>query len=281
MIIRPVIALLIFALSPAAAQFHPGSRPQAIVEPFFDIIFPHVVSGGSWTTRITLMNMESAPARGSVLFSDTQGDELFLEFTGIDGPVSLLDYTIPANGAISIETVPSANIQQGYALLAGFAPFGNERAVSGIVVFRQTVEGRPPFEASVPLSPITERRFRIPFDNTGGYQTGIALTVPGIDSSGGMTSTPTRIEAQYWDDSGVPIGSASFHVPAFGQEAFALSAKFPALAGRRGVIEFRSTGELMAAMGLRFHPGGAFTSLPTASLVEWHSESPGVVASRP
>ncbi len=281
MILRVVSLLLLLSVFPAWCQFLAGDRLKAVVVPEFDIIFPHIVAGSSWTTRITLVNMESVPARGSLIFTDTQGEELALNFQGQTGAISLLEYEVPGNGAISIETVPGADLQQGYGLLVADPPFGNGRKVSGIAVFRQSVDGRPDFEAAVPLSPITERRFRMPFDNTGGYQTGIALTAFGLDSMGELSLTPTRIEAEYWDESGVRIGSASFHIPGFGQEAFALVTKFPTLSGRRGVIEFRCSKELMAAIGLRFSPGGAFTSLPPSSLLEWHGPPPSSVAGTP
>jgi hypothetical protein len=279
--IRFLPVVLLLTLQPAHSQFTPGGAVKAIVDPDFDAVFPQIAAGESWSTRITLFNMDTAPARGAIIFADANGDDLALTFTGLPNPTPVLMFEIPANGSITTETTNTGALRQGYGLMVTVPPFGNERKVGGIAVFRQRVEERPEFEAAVPLSPITERRFRVPFDNTAGFETGVAFTSFGIGPDGEISQNPINVQAEYWDEKGVRIGSGIVTIPAMGHTAFALSQKFPELRDRAGVIEFRSPMDFMTGLGLRFNPGGAFTSLPAASLLEWHDPPSGEVMSRP
>ncbi len=155
-------------------------------------------------------------------------------------------------------------------LLLTASPFGNGGKVGGTAVFRQTAPGRPDFEAAVPLSAVTEKRFRIPFDNMAGYSTGVALMSFGSDSQGEVLLTPTIVQVEFWNEGGVRLGSGVLTLPFLAHRAFSLADQFPALANKRVVIEFRSSKNFMAGLGLRFSPGGAFTSLPTLSLPDWN-----------
>src|SRR4051812_11691135 len=60
------------------------------------------------------------------------------------------------------------------ALSQGWAELTNAKRIGGVAVFRQRIEGRPDVEAAVPIVP-SVRRFVLPFDDTRGFVTAIAL----------------------------------------------------------------------------------------------------------
>jgi hypothetical protein len=265
------IVIFPFLLGIAQAETVRLSNRNVLVDTLRDTVIPHIAAGGSWSTTLTLVNLDLAPSRATLFFADSQGNDLFLNFVGLPQARAQLAFEIPANGSVVIETVDSGVLQQGYALLVASRPFGNDGKIGGVAVFRQTVGGRPDFEAAVPLSPVTEKRFRIPFDNAAGFATGVALMSFGVDAQGDVTMAPATIRAEFWDESGNRLGNGLLTLPPLGHRAFALSDQFPALAGRRGTIEFVSSNDFMAGVGLRFSPGGAFTSVPTLSLPDWNS----------
>lgn len=254
----------------AGAQNLRLGQRNVVVDTLRDTVFPQIVAGGSWTTTITLVNLDVKPSRVTLMFGVSEGGDLFLNFVGVaQPPRSTLSYEIPVNGCVTIQTVDTGSLQQGYGLLLAASPFGNGGKVGGVAVFRQMVPGQPEFEAAVPLSALTEKRFRIPFDNMDGFSTGIALMTFGADSQGEVIRTPTTVQAEFWDEGGVRLGTGSLALPFVAHRAFSLADQFPALANKRGSIEFRSSKDFMAGLGLRFGPGGAFTSFPTLSLPSW------------
>jgi hypothetical protein len=138
---------------------------------------------------------------------------------------------------------------------------GFQGRVAGHAIFQQQVAGRPPFEAVVPLSTFTERRTRLPFDNTNGYQTGVAIV--------NMDTIQATITGTIFNEKGESIGTGSLTLPNLGQRAFVLADVFAATRNTRGVIELTTSSEGMCATGLRFHSGGAFTSTPPLALPGW------------
>ena len=246
-------------------------KKNVVVNPNSDILIPQIAVGGSWTTTITLVNLDVQPSRATLFFGDSQGNDLFLSFVGLPQARATLAFEIPVNGSIVIETIDTGAFQQGFAFLTVARPLGNDGKIGGVAVFRQRIRGRSDFEAAIPLSPMTEKRLRLPFDNAGGFVTGVALVSFGIDSQGEVSREPTTIRAEFWDQMGVRQGSGSFTLPFIGHRAFSLEEQFPALTGRRGTIEFISSKDFMGGIGLRFGPGGAFTSIPTLSLPSWNT----------
>ncbi len=264
-----LFAFLLLVIGFGQAQSVTDKYPNIVVDPVRDSVFPQIASGGSWSTSITLFNLDTLPSKATLMFMNADG-AVFLNIVGLQNPRSLVTLEIPVNGSVVIETGDSGPLQQGIGLLVQGRPLGNEGKIAGVAVFRQRIAGRPDFEAAVPLSPVTEKRFKLPFDHVNGYETGVAIVSWGTYSNGDMIMTPTPIIAEFWDESGNRIGTGSLALSPIGYTAFTLNQQFPELVGRRGVIEFRSSKSFMAGLGLRFSPGGSFTSVPTASLATWN-----------
>lgn len=112
----------------------------------------------------------------------------------------------------------------------------------------------PTQEAAVTLTSSVSR-FYLPFDNTQGFVTSMAMI--NTNSAGA-----TAVTATMRDEFGALIGTEVLALPARGHTAFALPTRFPILANRRGVVEFTATTPSITGLGLRFAPTGAFTSFP-------------------
>ena len=107
----------------------------------------------------------------------------------------------------------------------------------------------------MPLTP-NVRRFALPFDNTQNFVTSMALV-----NANAAQAMIVGVVAR--DEDGAEILAELIAVAARSHRAFALPDRFPRLANRRGVAEFSTPTADLSGLGLRFHPGGAFTSFPT------------------
>jgi hypothetical protein len=257
---RTVFALIAFAYLCAAAQ--PSHVKRAIADPFDNVCIPHIVAGLGWKTTITIVNMDPTPSTFSLMFVDTSGNDLRMPLNTPSGPSTTTEVsgTLPPNGSATYETVGGGNLLQAWALLVHNGLSGLVGKVSGQAVFTQEISGRPVFEAVVPISAFSERRVRLPFDNKG-FQMGVALV--------NFDSTSASITGTAYDENGQSLGTGSLSLVAGGQRAFLLKDAFAFTAGQRGMIELSSSARSMCSLGLRFHPGGAFTSTAPLSLPTW------------
>jgi hypothetical protein len=116
------------------------------------------------------------------------------------------------------------------------------------------------YEAAVPSSS-GAKEFLIPFDATTFAPTGApfytGLAVANLDSSTAAVTCTAR------DSSGAVIPNA-VTVPALSPMGHWANYLFPALTGKRGTIDCSSNTNI-AAIGLRFIGGNAFSSLPIVS----------------
>ena len=97
----------------------------------------------------------------------------------------------------------------------------------------------------------------LPYDNTTGFVTGVAIANLSAAVSATLTTT-------IYDENGSLLSVQPVAVPVNGHTSFALPDRLGVTAGRRGIVVFQSptTGGL-AGIGLRFNGLGAFTSVPT------------------
>jgi len=218
-------------------------------------ILSQIVDGSGWKTTFILANLDSVPAHFTLRFWSDRGDPLpLLSLAAIGNQLSEFSNTIPVGGVQFIETAGSATeLSQGWAELI------SSNRMGGAGIFRQQVSGRPDFEASVPLATAVNATLSMPFDNTNGFVTGVALVNTDTRVAG-------KIEARVRDESGVEIFVTLLDLPARGHLAFATSDLLKASAGHPGVIDFRQFGSstdppTMAILGLRFNPSGAFASV--------------------
>lgn len=233
-------------------------RPQTVTF-VGDVVYPHFIDGASFQTTVTLANLDSKKVHFQVLFFNDDGTDLAVPIVGFSGLQRGLDVTLGIHGTLSFSTAgTSADYRSGWALMS---LDNSNDSVTGFSVFRQRVAGRPDFEATVPVVSQFQGHFVIPYDETNGYFTGIALANP----------TPYRVSipVTIYDDAGNALSAPATALQGYGHAAFLIRDLWPVTAGRRGTIEVRASGFGVAALGLRFNPGGAFTSFNTMENFAW------------
>lgn len=228
-----------------------------------DNVIPQVADGGGWQTSCTFVNLDSKRLHFEVLFFTSEGGELLLPFPEV-GTASAIEISLPVGESITVETTGTREtLSQGFGYILRDDV---EDALGGLCVFRQRVSGRPDFEAVIPLVSDFITRFVLLYDNTRGFVTTMAIANPDL--------TSIQVSVTLRDENARQLGGSTITLGPFRHEAFALPTRWPVTAGRRGVIEFRSTGWGASALGLRFNPTGAFTSFPVLSNIDWLGSPP-------
>jgi len=261
---RPVLLGVLFHAALAAAD---QPRPGIVVNPATDLVIPQVVDGDGWSTTFFLTSLErERTVHWLLAFYADGGFPMNLPIQGA-GPASTLFAALPPNWSVTIQTLgTSAQLLQGWARLTSYDRAPNQpgamvvtdRQLAGLAVFRQRVPGRPDFEAVVPLSPVTENRFVMPFDNRGNYSTGIAWLNPD-------QSSPVPVEVTIFAPNAQLIREDRFLLGPGSKVVFSMPTRYPESIGREGSILVRTPARFLSGLGLRFNPTGAFTSFHTLS----------------
>jgi hypothetical protein len=220
-----------------------------------------LASAGSWTTTITLVNTTSVPAQVRLNFSDDSGGPLALPLSfpqspNASGPLmaATLDRTLNPGAELLIQSTGPSNqpTQVGWAQLLANGPIG------GFAVFSQAI-GNAVQDAEVPLENRNASGYVVPFDNTNGSATGVALA--NNSASSAVFTTTIR------DDTGTVLLSDMLYLGAMGHTSFNLTDRYASVtAQRRGTMQFTSQipGQI-SVLGLRFNATGAFSTIPALS----------------
>jgi hypothetical protein len=220
-----------------------------------DRVIPQFVDGGSWQTAMTVVNLENHPTSFDVLFFDDNGFNLDVPVNG-QGTVHGMHISLETAGTFTFETAGrNFSLSSGWALLSQT----NSDSVGIFAIFRQTAPGRQAQEAVVPSVNQFESHFVLPFDNTL-YITGIALANPTLNS--------VLIPVNVRNEQGQIIDTRQFSLGPYSHAAFALPDTWSSTIGRRGTLEFLTSGFGVGALGLRFN-GAAFTSLNVLENIAW------------
>ena len=95
----------------------------------------------------------------------------------------------------------------------------------------------------------------VPFDNTSGSATSMAIVNPG--------SGPQGVSVNIQTDDGAITSATLPDLPTFGQMAFVTAQQFPAISGRRGLAEFYTpSGSPISIAAFAFDSTNAFASSP-------------------
>jgi sugar lactone lactonase YvrE len=215
-----------------------------------------IAAGGGWSTLITLVNTGSASANAQLSFFDDNGNAMALPFsfplsTGIASQSGAsLGQAIAPGGMLLVQcAAPGSQTTQ-----AGWAQLQTDGSVSGFAVFQSTV-GAVSQEAAAPLFPLTTAGSLLAFDNTNGYNNGVALA----NNSAAAVSVPVTVHDP---TTGAAIATDTINLPAWGHTSFLLNDRFPSTAGAKGTIEFGVSGGQVSVLGLRANANNAFTSIP-------------------
>jgi len=221
----------------------------------------HLASAGYWTTTITLVNTSASPTEARLNFFDDNGNPLALPLSfpqsstaPATGPLlaSTLDRTLNPGAQLVVQsTGPSSQ-----PTLAGWAQVLSNGALGGFAIFSQAI-GNTNQEAEAPLDTSVSADYVVPFDNTNGASTAVALA--------NITAQSVSTALSIRDDAGNVILSDTITLPAMGHRSFNLADLYGQVtARRRGTLEFTTPSPgLISVLGLSFNATGAFSTIPT------------------
>lgn len=221
-------------------------------------VLGQVASGASWKTTLALVSVSPAPTTARLNFWGNDGQPLVLPLAvpGLGGgplnPASSLDCTLDPGAMFVVET-EAPDVTEP---LVGWVELESSENVVGFAVFRSRIGPDRDAEAMLVLEQRKAPVFVLPYDNSGGVRTGIAIANQSPDSLANLTLLLR-------DEAGSTISTESMSLPSRGHTSFVAIERFPVLMDRRGTIEVRNdSGGAISVLGLRFNPSGSFTSVP-------------------
>jgi len=217
--------------------------------------FAHIAAGGDWATAVTITNTSAIAVTLAVSFHADDGSSLTLPLTATaqGNEQSLVTNTVSA----TISPHASLLITTGQlpSTVVGWASITSSGSVSGYAIFQATPQSGGSSEGTAPFQAQFSSILTMPFDNTIGFVTGVALA--------NLANSSAQVTATMWDDSGNALGTQTFTIPSGGHTSFALPSQIASTAGKRGTVQFQSTAvNGIIGIGLRFSPLGTFTSVP-------------------
>lgn len=208
----------------------------------------HAADGNSFKTQVLLTNSGTTPASYTLRFDDNQGN---IPASGFQLELGSLAGTIPPGQSVTIRTAGL-----GTQTIGGWAELTAPTAIGGSVIYSQKT-GLPSIqEGTATIVAQGSSDFFVPFDNTSGAVTSMALT-----NAGGSTANVT-VTMRYSDGTSETVSFPS--LASRNHTAFVISSQFPNSANRAGVAEFVSSAPV-SVVAFRFNSTGAFTAFGTVS----------------
>jgi hypothetical protein len=204
-----------------------------------------VVDGGGFVTQFAIVNLDTSQVSYQFRFWGDDGNAMSLPL--LNSAPGDLAGTLAAGATAFVRT--SGN---SAPLLQGWAEVASTGRIGLLAIFRLATPGKPDSEATV-LGTQSSGNIFLPFDNTQGFVTGVAVS----------NANPTQsvsVNMIFTSDTGVQ-SNAMITLPAHGHTAFVMPAAYPATAAARGSIRFLPSSPDIAVVGLRFSPNNSFTSL--------------------
>jgi hypothetical protein len=216
------------------------------------LVIPQIADGGGWQTTLVITNTTAASATASLNFyQETGGGATQYWNPPLLEPSNPQNLSLPGAGTIFLHTPGTAPVTS-----QGWAQFQASSGVVCYAIFTQRVPGRQDQDGTAPAV-ASSIRILVPFDNTTGFVTSLAIVNPTFTSESVAVSIQTTSGA-------ISQGSISA-LPAQGHLAFAMPQQFPVTTGQRGLAEFYSSTGSIAIIALRFNPTGALTTAPVYS----------------
>jgi len=203
----------------------------------------HAADGNAFKTTVLLTNTGSGSAAYTLRFNDDQGNIPATRFE-LEAGSAPLTGTIPPGGSVTVRTAGLGTLTIG-----GWAELTAPASVGGSVIYSQQVPSLPSLqEGTATIIGSGSEHFYLPFDNTAGGATGVAITNPDATLTSNISIT-----FRYSDGTSSVISLDP--LPSRNHTAFALST-----AGKRGVAEVTSNVPLFTVV-FRANSTGALTSL--------------------
>jgi len=220
------------------------------------------VSGGKFRTSITVVNNDSAPQTVSLRFyrEDPVSHGTVAWTPQMENNANTENVRIPVNASWTVQTAGAPDvISAGWAEVVCSACVGNNRGVSGLAVFQQVQPDGRIQEAAVPVNSTLMQRHILPFDNSGGFVTSMAVA--------NLSATETlKLRVAFRDGTGRILRMDKVKdIPPRGHYAFELPSEYTYLQGLRGSADLWAISGRPSVLGLRFSPTGAFTSFEAQS----------------
>jgi hypothetical protein len=220
-------------------------------------VFTHVADSSEWKTIFYFHNMDSTTIYVRIVFWDDKGTSFAFPIEGVNlPPATGVTFSMTPNSTKQLATAGQGALKQGYAEVmtcdrkcSDPGSVYVQSRLGAMAVFRQRVAGRQDSEAVVPME-LPDRVAHLVFDNRQGYATGFAFV--------NQSDSADTVAVAIWDDTGNILKQESVTLAPWEKRVFSLADKYAETAGKHG--SFDLTGRAVAALGLRFSPGGSFTS---------------------
>ena len=206
----------------------------------------HVVDAQNFVTQFAIANLDPTPSSFQVKFWDDGGNALSLPMQ--NGTPGTLVGTLAPGATVFAQSAGTSS-----PLVQGWAEVASSGRVSVLAnYYRTSVPANADSEASV-IGTRSGNNVLLPFDDTQGFVTGLALSNTSAFQTLSITMTVTP-------ESGTP-SSTVIALPPRGHTSFLLPTQVAATAGIRGSVRFTASSADIAVVGLRFGPRNSFTSL--------------------
>jgi hypothetical protein len=221
--------------------------------------FGHIALGGPWTTRMYLTNVSNSPVAVNLMLHADDGTALSvpmtvtLQGTSQQLSTSLVTSVLNANTTMVIDS--GAQVASTVTGWIDVLSSGPQNSLAGFAIFHTLANGQTS-EGTSPLQTQFGSKMVVPFDNTGGFVTGVAVA--------NLSTTAATITATVLDLNGNQIGTYSLQLPANGHTSFLFPSQFAVSTNQQGIVQFSSnSGGSLAGVGLRATAtAGTFTSVP-------------------
>lgn len=219
---------------------------------------PRLMAGGGWETTIVLMDVGPTPVafRQSFFGSDgipasfavrQQASNTSLTTSGLQG-------IVPPNGSVSYVLQDDGGPLREAWSLVSFD--GNPNLVSGYATLRHHVASGFNFEVTLPLNDMQDSSARMPFDNTGGFQTQLTLVNP-------ASNLAEQVQLTYLNAQGQVILMDSVTLAPGAQTTIVLPNTYPDLGNQTGTIAIFGSTNYLSAAGIRVNSSSAaMTTIP-------------------
>ncbi len=204
----------------------------------------HLAIANGWESNIQLINPSNTTSNVRLQFGDDNGAVIPLAGTGMSTNLSAHSTVVVSQTGPLDQTVQT-----------GAARFEGSGGVNGFIRFRYAPIDQ---DAIVPLETRVADSYLLAYDSTNGIATGVAVA--------NLAPLSATVPVIIRDDTGLTIGTASLTIPASGHTSFVLSDKLPATVNTTGTVEFQTPlDRRISVIGIRFPPGGRFTTIPVVA----------------
>jgi hypothetical protein len=205
--------------------------------------FAQIAYGGSWQTTFTLLNLSSTGLASVTLnFFGDDGSPLKAPVQG-SGNTSSYTFTIPPSGSLNV-------VVRGQGSFRFLLPGG---AISEAVV-PLSASGSAACLISFPVEPGSAPVILVPFDNTTGqYVTALAIA--------NTSNAPLAVPIEFDDQSNIQLAVDTLNLTVNQHMAFLIAQRYPALAGKKGILRIRESTAAVSVLGLLANATNAITTI--------------------